>query len=596
MLQKRDFLIVFILFLIGFILRFYFADFLKHFVIYPDELRYYHLAENIAHFRGLLIYNTETNFQKILYPLFLSPAFLFENREIQQHIFAFINSFLVCSAIFPAFLIAKELLQKKSSIFIVCAILLILPDLNYSLTFMSENLYIPLSLWVFYAYLKFILNSHSQSLKFVLFLGVLSYALYLCKEIAAVFPLSFLLYLLFLKRENFFKNATFLILGFFIPFFILNFTLFSGLSHSYSSHSANILSFEILKQPGYVFFFFYAFLYFLMHVAIASGYFTLTIPFLFWQHLNKNAQKTIVFLLILIFTSALVITYTIYLKEDFYEVAPRALLRYLSFIWIPLLSVFLSLLEKPLNKPSFRAILYFLIPAILIFIVYKGANANIHHTMLYFLDLKQPIVILNFKIAILIGSIIFALFFHQNKKIIAAIFLILFSATHFVSNIDVYSKFKGFYSIQKEHFKAIEQIEDLIKSNPQKNFVIGNTTWGDVKMQGLLDSFLNYPNVYTVHVGKLSDNPPSKALPFSEIKLPMLWHFFYDDERFYNTKHVDYYILPKNLTHFLPYKGRKPVLIDIPNSTYENNNLLFHIYKNKTPAIYSPIHLTQIEN
>lgn len=158
MLQKRDFLIVFILFLIGFILRFYFADFLKHFVIYPDELRYYHLAENIANCRGLLIYNTETNFQKILYPLFLSPAFLFENREIQQHAFAFINAFLVCASIFPAFLIARSLLQKKSSILIVCAIALILPDLNYSLTFMSENLYIPLSLWVFYAYLQFILT------------------------------------------------------------------------------------------------------------------------------------------------------------------------------------------------------------------------------------------------------------------------------------------------------------------------------------------------------------------------------------------------------------------------------------------------------
>lgn len=408
-----------------------------------------------------------------------------------------------------------------------------------------------------------------------------------------VFPLAFLLYLILFKRDNFFKNAAFLIIGFFIPFFLLKFTIFSDNSYSYSGQTESL---SLLKDPVYIFFFFYGSLYFLMHVAIAAGFFPVFVPFLFWKQLNDNTKKTFIFLIFLILITTIIIAYTVYLKEDFHEPAPRAFLRYIIFPWIPFLTVFLSLLEKPLLKPTLRAILYFLIPSIVIFIVYKGANANIHHTMLYFLDLKEPIVILNFKIAIVFGAIIFALFFHQNKKIITALFLIVFSATHFISNVDVYHKFKGFYAIPKEVFSAVQQIEDLIKSNQEKNFIIGNTTWGDVKMQGLADSFLNYPNVYTVHVGTLSDNPPLKPLPFSQIKLPMLWHFFYDDERFYHLKHVDYYILPKNLTHFVSYKGRKPVLIDIPNADYYQHNPLFHIYKNKTPTIYSPIHLTQIEN
>lgn len=82
--SKKTFFGVLILFAVSFFTRFYFAYFNKIILIYPDELRYLHLAQNFAELKGLVIYNLPTNFQKILYPLFLSPAFCFENIATQQ--------------------------------------------------------------------------------------------------------------------------------------------------------------------------------------------------------------------------------------------------------------------------------------------------------------------------------------------------------------------------------------------------------------------------------------------------------------------------------------------------------------------------------
>lgn len=160
--SKKTLFLIFILFLASFATRFYFAYFNKIILIYPDELRYLHLAQNFAELKGLEIYNLPTNFQKILYPLFLSPAFFFENIASQQFCIALIHSFLVASSIFPVFLIAKTLLKSNTNILIICSISIFMVDLAYSMTFMSEILFLPLSLWLFYGFSKLIIKERER--------------------------------------------------------------------------------------------------------------------------------------------------------------------------------------------------------------------------------------------------------------------------------------------------------------------------------------------------------------------------------------------------------------------------------------------------
>lgn len=95
-----------LLFFLSVIIRFLLADYPKH-VFVPDELLYYQFAESLAQGRGLALYNLESNFQKFLYSLILILVFLFESRAIQQHVIAFINSFVISSAIFLAYCLTK---------------------------------------------------------------------------------------------------------------------------------------------------------------------------------------------------------------------------------------------------------------------------------------------------------------------------------------------------------------------------------------------------------------------------------------------------------------------------------------------------------
>ena len=111
---------ILIAFIFGFsvILRYLISDFTKTIYIYPDELRYYMIAESIIDGRGITIYNGYTDFQKILYSLCIAPAFLFDDTIIQIKIISLINAIVMSSGIFPVYFLAKKILNNKRMIII----------------------------------------------------------------------------------------------------------------------------------------------------------------------------------------------------------------------------------------------------------------------------------------------------------------------------------------------------------------------------------------------------------------------------------------------------------------------------------------------
>ena len=64
---KKEIYIVLLLFVIGVAVRFYFSDFVKYLVVYPDEYRYYGIARSLYDGMGLSLRNATTDYQKILY-------------------------------------------------------------------------------------------------------------------------------------------------------------------------------------------------------------------------------------------------------------------------------------------------------------------------------------------------------------------------------------------------------------------------------------------------------------------------------------------------------------------------------------------------
>ncbi|MBP5565040.1 MAG: hypothetical protein J6X45_04895, partial [Lachnospiraceae bacterium] len=138
---------VFGLFLAEVLIRFCFADFSKSAHTYRDELRYLQIAKNIFANGSLSVYGARNDYQKILYSLLLTPTYFIKNSIVRIKVIALINSVLVSSSIFPGYLIIKKLSDNNKKLILISLLLLsVFSDMCFSLTFMSENLFLPLGM------------------------------------------------------------------------------------------------------------------------------------------------------------------------------------------------------------------------------------------------------------------------------------------------------------------------------------------------------------------------------------------------------------------------------------------------------------------
>ena len=176
--DERVFLLL--LFIIGIGARFIIGNFCKSMENYNDELRYYSLARSLFNGEGMAIRGVVASFQKIGYSVLLMPLFYIANTRHRVTAITLLNSCLMASSVFGAWLIGNELkLKKKARCFIVIAIS-IWPDLMISSTFMSENLYWP----VFLSFVPFWLKSRNSDKRILAVVcGLVSYIGYLTKEI-----------------------------------------------------------------------------------------------------------------------------------------------------------------------------------------------------------------------------------------------------------------------------------------------------------------------------------------------------------------------------------------------------------------------------
>lgn len=136
-----------ILFIISTGIYFLLSNHIKVLYVYYDELRYYGFARNFANGKGLFLYNIPYTDQKILYDIFLIPAFWISDKFRQLSAIALINSILVTSGIFPIYILGKRIIKNNFNLLLCLILYCFFSDLNFSQTFMSENLFIPLALW-----------------------------------------------------------------------------------------------------------------------------------------------------------------------------------------------------------------------------------------------------------------------------------------------------------------------------------------------------------------------------------------------------------------------------------------------------------------
>lgn len=163
------------------------TDFPKAADVMPDEMRYMDLARSLLADGTLTIRGVQTTFQKILYPIALMPAMLFHDPLTQVKAMGFLNALYASSALFPAYVLARRIAPGFWPGVACLAIAALLPDLCYSMTFMSESLYLPLSLWLLVLLWDALEKQGRRGIVLAAAGGVLCYVAYLCKEVALAY-------------------------------------------------------------------------------------------------------------------------------------------------------------------------------------------------------------------------------------------------------------------------------------------------------------------------------------------------------------------------------------------------------------------------
>lgn len=337
--NNRERIIIVVLFLISAALYGVISDFPKVISGYPDELRYVGIGRSLVKGQGLRLHGLDSDFQKILYSICIMPAFRLQSTAQQIRAVGYINSLLMASSVFPVYGLCRKILKADKWVYYFLVFWLTFPAFVYTEYFMSEVIFLPLSLWVIYCvWCIFSAERTAVRLGLNVVLGFLCYLTYLNKEIALYYVIAYIsvysAYCIFSRKDR--KNAAVCLTVFLVVFagcfLLMKGTLFRGLHNSYSDTNLQVLhSHFSVEKAGYLI---YGFVYDVVFAVLAFGIFPVLLPAVFFEKREKESWFFL-FLLTSFLIGCATIAYMITLPEDFNSRAPRLHMRYLEPLIIP---------------------------------------------------------------------------------------------------------------------------------------------------------------------------------------------------------------------------------------------------------------------
>ena len=582
---NKEFIFILLLMFCSVGIRFCFADFNKSFLVYSDELRYLSLADSIAHGRGLEIYNIESGYQKIFYSLLLAPAYLLSNRIITIRVIALINVCLMSSGIIPVWLLGKKFLLSPHLRVLVCVLYLLGPDMTYSMTFMSETLYIPMAIWLIY-FLCNLFEIEYNSRKKIIFsilIGVYIYLMYLTKEVALVFllvipALRIMEYIYerlnnidFSSRVRFkcvFFESLLVFTSFLGCYLIMKSTLFAGWGNSY-----NQMSLDILLEDGRIRYLLYGFVYYICSCIVAFGGLPIFIPLFKFKSFSARERRLYMLLCALVIGTACVVTYTITVREDFgqaYEATPRAHLRYISYVIWPLLILFLSLLYKKEKSAPLTTGIFILLVGVIgtIFImfwrgVYDGSSVD--QTLLAYLVGLSENTLLIVTLCFVIGTVLSVAFFDKIKRVVVVLFVFFLSSTFLLSNVKKIQSYQQGYDITAEEYTDVMELDTFIAQHSDDAFIMITDQLLDNRR--CIDTYISHENMYTVAWSRIEQQQQEYEgeIPISQLEC---WY----NGAPYGIQTANYLVFEKDNTIFLLESEYEEVLSNEHYAIYNIGN------------------------
>lgn len=323
--------------------------------IYSDELRYLEIARSLRDGRGLVLRNMPSDYQKILYSLFLLPALTLPTSELQMQAVGWLNAVYAASAVFPAYAIVNRMEVTLPRKRFLMAVVALSPTMVVTVSYMSENVFLPLSLWQIYLMLRaFTSHSARAHIGWCALSGGFAYLLYLNKEVALYYLLAYLLtcwWKLCWDRSRWKEEVAseVALVGVFVLCFVAaKLTLFRGLGNSY-----NQMSWLSPEQWRYLPFAIFCDVLFAL---LAFGVLPVLLPLVGLKRPVRGSDprrtQFPLYLLLCLAIGVAAVVWTITVREDMGSDSPRQHTRYLEPLLMPLLLVMLQTLEEKL--PTIR--------------------------------------------------------------------------------------------------------------------------------------------------------------------------------------------------------------------------------------------------
>ena len=159
-----------------------------------DEYLYYSLGRSIATEGKLLFRGQNANYVYIVYPLILSPVYLFAwNGANIYRLIQLWNTILMSASVFPLYFLCKKTLGSEKKAYFITILTMLLPDFILGGLIFSETIIFPLFYTLLYCAYAYLRNGNR---KCILWIGMLGGVLYSTKPGAVVPAVVFLILLL----------------------------------------------------------------------------------------------------------------------------------------------------------------------------------------------------------------------------------------------------------------------------------------------------------------------------------------------------------------------------------------------------------------
>ena len=482
--------LLFLIYILGVLIYFSLGNYNKCLCFTPDERYYIQVSKAISNGDGMCYNGLVSTFQKVFYPIILAPAYKINNLHIQIRVVSLLGILFELSSIFPIYLICKRLGLNRLKSLLICLLSFSIPTFLYSMTFMSETAF--LALWLWEIYLVVIMMDDDKTITIVpILLGVIGYALYLCKEVGIVaLPALCLTKLIFMLKEKkgHIKDLLPLIISVlvFIGLFIIGrFFVFQVSSGAYS-YSLSFVKNSESSDKNPLYFFLYSILYYLGYIVLVNNVFPL---FIRSQKDDLNSKLSM-YIEIVILTLILVVVYKITLKEDFGVMSPRLHFRYFEPLFIPYFICFISRVDELKEEDILcgkyirLAFIIYLLIIMMLPGVSSGEFLDSTTTMVYLIPEKLAYhffkgnisknVIMNFgvKFIVLVAVIIETRLLKKNKKLFLKVFLVIAILINISGSTMKYCDIRKEYELSEDYVVEMQELNDALSDLSGKKLII----------------------------------------------------------------------------------------------------------------------------